>query len=468
MRRQLIPVTALCAFALAPGPANADDERLVIKGAGFGHGVGMSQYGALGQAQLGRDYRQILRHYYAETSIARLSSVPTVRVILQSGRSTVSFSGATQAGNRRLTPGKTYKATTFGSQVALRSSSGRRLKTFPAPLRVVAGSRGAVQLIGGAHNGSYRGALELAPAPLGGLNVVNAVNLEDYVRGVVARESPSSWPAEALKAQAIAARTYAITTSKNGAGFDHYPDTRSQVYGGVSAETPTTDAAVAATRSEVVTYRGRPVTTYFFSTSGGRTENFEFGFVGGLPKPWLKSVEDPYDKVSPRHRWDFRWTLKQAEGKLGSLVKGSLREIKVVQRGVSPRVVKAEVVGSRGVTQTDGPTLRRRFGLYDTWAYFTLIGTEAKADEDQPSSGEDPAPSARSASLRRRGVISGRVRPARRGSRVVVQRRTSAGVWRVEVRTHVGRRGRYSARVSRKGVYRVVVRDVTGPVVRLR
>ena len=92
---------------------------------------------------------------------------------------------------------------------------------------------------------------------------------------MVSRESPSSWPAEALKAQAVAARTYAITTSKAGDGWDQYADTRSQVYGGVAAETASTNAAVAATRGQVVTYDGEPVVTFFFSTSGGRTENVE-------------------------------------------------------------------------------------------------------------------------------------------------------------------------------------------------
>ena len=115
-------------------------------------------------------------------------------------------------------------------------------------------------------------------------------------------ESPASWPAEALKAQAIAARTYAITTAKS-ADFDQYADTRSQVYGGVGVETAATNAAVAATRGQVVTYNGQPVVTYFFSTSGGRTEDVENTSLGDEPQPWLKSVDDAYDDVSPRHRW---------------------------------------------------------------------------------------------------------------------------------------------------------------------
>jgi stage II sporulation protein D len=461
--RLRLPFALVAALLLAPSSSFAAD-RLVIKGGGFGHGVGMSQYGAMGQAKLGRNYREILKHYYAQTDIQRLSSTPTVRVLLQS-RSKVSFTGAVQAGDRRLQPGKTYNVIVSGAGVALRSSSGKKLKTFAAPLRVVGPKGLPFRLVGGANNGNYRGALELRPARLGGLNAVNALDLESYVRGVVSRESPSSWPAEALKAQAIAARTYAITTNKPGDGFDQYPDTRSQVYGGVAAETPSTDAAVAATRWEVVTQGGRPVTTYFFSTSGGRTENVEFGFVGGLPKPWLKSVEDPYDNVSPRHRWDFSFTAGQAKAKLGGLVKGSLKEIKVLQRGVSPRVVRAEIVGSEGTTPVDGATLRRRFGLYDTWAFFTLIGADAEADgSEEPA---EPA-GARAASLQRTGTVSGRIRPARRGTEVLVQRRTSADRWITEVRTHVGKGGRYNARVARAGVYRALVNGIASPATRLR
>ncbi|HEX8122984.1 MAG TPA: SpoIID/LytB domain-containing protein [Solirubrobacteraceae bacterium] len=465
--RRLIPPTLLVALLAAPAGAGAATS-LTIKGAGFGHGVGMSQYGAMGFAEHGKGYREILGHYYTRTALGRLDADPTVRVLIQSNRGTVTFNGASRAGSRKLDPGSSYSAAAYGaSQVVLRAAGGRKLGTFDAPLRV-AGPDGRPVILGG--SGAYRGAIELRPAQFGGLNAIDAVGLEDYVRGVVALESPASWPAEALKAQAVAARTYAITTSKNGAGWQHYPDTRSQMFGGVRAETTATDRAVAATRGEVVTYDGKPVTTYFFSTSGGRTENVEFGFPGGDPKPWLKSVDDPYDDVSPKHRWKIRMSMSAAAGRLGGLLKGSLREIRVVKRGVSPRIVSAEVVGSRGRTSVDGPTLRARFGLDDSWAYFNVAGAKARPQE-QPGDDVDPGtgatPAARAAA-RHGGLVSGYFRPARRGGTVVVLRRTSAGIWRVETRTHVDRAGRYRATVGRPGVYRAVLGDVAGPDVRLR
>ena len=122
--------------------------------------------------------------------------------------------------------------------------------------------------------------------------------------------------------------------------------------------------------------------TYFFSTSGGRTEDVENTPLGNEPQPWLKSVDDPYDDTSPRHRWGpIRMTLRQAGRKLGSVVKGSFRGIEVVRRGRSPRIVEADVIGTRGRTRVTGGQLRARFGLFDSWAFFTSITT---GDEPPP------------------------------------------------------------------------------------
>ena len=472
LMRPLIPTVLIASFAFAV-PADAK-TTFVVRGGGFGHGVGMSQYGTLGFAQHGKKYDAILRHYYTGTKLGRLDRIPTVRVLLQANRSSVSFSGASAAGNRRLNPGRRYSAAPSGGGVVLRAAGGRRIATSSAPLRVVGSGGRPVRLVGGPMAGAYRGALELRPAQFGGINAINAVDLESYVRGVVSAESPSSWPSEALKTQAVAARTYAITTSKSGDGWDQYPDTRSQVYRGVAAETPTTDDAVADTRGEVVTYNGEPVVTYFFSTSGGRTENVEFGFGGGEPKPWLKSVKDPYDDVSPRHKWGpFRYTLRQAQGKLGGLVKGRFRSIRVTKRGVSPRIVSAQIVGSGGRTTVSGPTLRTRFGLYDSWMYFSTIRTGARRTKPRPADDVTSDPGTGGAapaqmSARTRGVVSGSIQPGRRGGRVVVQRRSSAGDWSVEARTRLRKGGRYSAPVARAGVYRVVSGGVAGLSVKLR
>jgi stage II sporulation protein D len=456
MTRKLPALTlALLAGALASAPcANAAKAKITIRGAGFGHGVGMSQYGAMGFALHGYTAPQILAHYYTGTSLGTSDPKRTVRVLLDDQVGSAKLSGAVQAGDRKLDPGVTYTVKRRGlSQVDL-SASGKHLATFNAPLQV-AGSNGITDLGGR----GYRGILEISPGLFGGVQVINSVNIEDYLQGVVPSESPASWPAAALQAQAIAARTYAITTAKASGPFDEYADTRSQVYGGVAAETPATNQAVADTRGQVVTYGGQPVVTFFFSTSGGRTENVENTNLGTQPEPWLKSVDDPYDSVSPRHRWTPVTTSLAAVGrKLAGLYQGSFRGIKVLQRGASPRIMKAQVIGSRGSTVTDGATLRDKLGLFDDWAYFTSVSTKATGGTMDGSGGVQAH-----GSRVRRAALSGSVIGAGTGS-VVVQRRIGGGWW--DVGTARLRHGAYRWSVREAGTYRIVAGGAPGPDVR--
>jgi stage II sporulation protein D len=389
MRRTVLLIALLAGLAL---PATAPAQtRWVLDGAGWGHGIGMSQHGAFGYAQNGRGYREILAHYYTGTEIGSAGS-RTIRVLLGDGRSSVKFDGATRVNSKQLDPAKTYTATRSNGKVRIAG-----IGSFSGLARVRGNAiRWKGTSMNGVANGRWRSYLELRPSSAGGLTVVNALGLDNYVRGVIAGEMPSSWHPEALKVQAIAARSYALTTDRGGPIFDQYPDTRSQVYRGVTAERPSTNAAVDATAGEVVTYQGAVAVTYFFSTSGGHTENIENSFVGAEPKPWLKGVDDPYDDISPRHRWRAVYTQAQMQSRLSGLVKGTFRGIDVVQTGSSPRVVYADVVGSSGRTRVTGPTLRARLGLYDTW--FTakkVTGTEAK--RYKPTSTKRPQPSSGSA-----------------------------------------------------------------------
>ncbi|HEY4095474.1 MAG TPA: SpoIID/LytB domain-containing protein [Baekduia sp.] len=499
-------LAALGCAATAPAAS-----RLVIKGHGYGHGIGMSQYGAMGYAEHGASYTDILDHYYEQTQVTQLGSAPDVRVLLQQKGKRVVVSGAVAAGSRKLSAGKTYSTQrASGGRVALYSSTGRRMGTYAAPLRLAAPSGGSVKLSGlaanGLSNGRYRGAIEVRPTA-SGVEAINAVGLEDYVRGVVSAETPAGWPAEALKAQAVAARTYAVTTNVGSTtdGIDQYADTRSQMYKGVAAELPATDAATAATAGQVVTQSGKPVTTYFFSTSGGHTENIEFSFIGALPQTWLKGVDDPYDSVSPRHSWGpITYSQATAQAKLKGLVRGSFRGITVLERGSSPRIVRAEVDGTNGVTQVTGPQLRDRFGLFDTWATFTYISANGKTpktgagdgdgDDTTPDDGAStttppstPAPPAtnasggaappvpadttggEAASIARapRALLVGTIRPAHRGRTLKVQRDDPDG-WRTVGRTTVRRLGRYRTAVPGPGSYRVALGDILGPAVDIR
>jgi stage II sporulation protein D len=473
MQRNLC-ILSLTGALIACAPASAEAaKRFTIRGAGFGHGVGMSQYGAMGYASNGWDYRRILAHYYTGTELGVLNEPRDVRVLLQSTSGSASFSGASQAGGRRLSPAKTYYVRgRAGGQVQLRSARGRSLLTVPAPLRVT--GPGLLTLRGRAGNGrtdgTYRGALEFRGGTFGGVNAINALPVDEYVKGVIPLESPASWPIEALKAQAVAARTYALTTSKAGDGFEHYPDTRSQVYGGAGAEQASTNLAADATAGQLVTYDGTPVPTYFFSTSGGRTEDVENTTLGTEPKAWLKSVEDEYDHVSPKHRWGpIRMTYASAGARLNGLVKGRFKGIKVVRRGSSPRVVEADVLGSRGKTRVNGATLRARFGLNDTWAYYSSIKTrrtpKPPAEEPPPPTGGVPVPVV--ARVPDVAGLAGHVVPARKGERITVQRRTG-GRWVAVGSAVVGAGGRYRTGVPASGLYRIRHRGVSGPGVLIR
>jgi SpoIID/LytB domain protein len=208
----------------------------------------------------------------------------------------------------------------------------------------------------------YRGSL-LVSLGKGKLQVVNVLGLEAYVKGVVSSEMPSTWPTEALKAQAVAARSYAVARLATGRAYDLYSDVRSQVYRGLGGEAASANAAVDATAGQVVLYGGRVATTYFFSTSGGRTASAAEAI--GRPVPYLVSVPDQYDIASPHHDWgpvllDAAKVAKQLK------VPVSLTDLRTTL-GPSGRVVKAAAVTPLGETVFTGPQLRTLLGLSSTW-----------------------------------------------------------------------------------------------------
>jgi len=448
MRRAVL-LTTLLALA-APAAASAATTN-VVSGAGFGHGIGMSQYGAYGYALKGVGYVPILKHYYRGTELGRAPSRP-VRVLLQASDPYVRFSGATRIGARRLRPERTY---------VVRPGGGARLSVSGAgavegPVRV--SGRGSMRLLGpalnGVSSGRYRGSFILRPGAGGGVTAINSLPIDPYVQGVVPGEMPSSWHFDALRAQSVTARTYALATRKTGEVFDLYPDTRSQVYRGVAGETARTNRAVADTRREVLTYGGKPIVSYYFSTSGGRTENVELSFLGSTAQPYLESVPDPHDDISPRHRWRLRFSNAELGARLGA--PGAFRKLRVLQRGRSPRIVRARVYGTRGTRVLTGAQIRARLGLYDSWAFFTQVSTSQVERGRRASAARSPFPE-----------IAGSVAPAPRSSRVLVERRGPAGRWaRVgEIRTSP--RGRYHSTVGVEGVYRVRAGAVVGPSVRV-
>ncbi len=365
MRRARIAALALALLVTAVLPASAAGAvTWVVKGGGYGHGVGMSAYGAYGFGLHGAGYRQILGHYFRGIRLSELRAAPLVRVLLTVSSGDVSFSGATAACGRKLEPSRNYTAHHRGSSVRLLSNSGRLLARCGP--RLHADSAAMIRIAG---VGVYRGALETVPSGAS-LNVVNVLNVNNYARGSLPAEVPPEWPLATLRAFAVAQRSIALSTDVGGAGYDLYPDTRTQVYEGVRVESERTDAAIASTRSQVATYGGEIAQTTYFSSSGGRTES---GFLGAPEVPYLRSVPDPYDYYSPQHRWTFRFTQAEIDARLGAYVPGALRDIRVTKRGDSPRIEYARLIGTAGAATIRGDTLAAALGLYDRWAYFTKV-----------------------------------------------------------------------------------------------
>ena len=271
----------------------------VLTGGGYGHGVGLSQYGALAQAKANRSYRDILSFYYPGTTIDS-APLAKVRVLVADAKpavkleSPVPFTVVDATGiETPLPPGE------LALKPNLKIAVDGRPTALLGPLTFKPG-KGATLTLDGK---GYRGELRVA-AVQKKLQVIDAVGLDNYLLGVVSGEMPKEWPAAALQAQAIAARSYALASLVKNRDFDLYADPRSQMYYGVGAETPATTAAVQATKGQVLTYGGKVVAAFYYSSSGGRTASSADVF--GIELPYLQARQDPWDSLSPYHRWQPR------------------------------------------------------------------------------------------------------------------------------------------------------------------
>jgi SpoIID/LytB domain protein len=196
------------------------------------------------------------------------------------------------------------------------------------------------------------------------------VGLEDYLKGVVPAEMPSSWHAEALKSQAVAARSYALSHRATAKPYDLYSDTRSQVYAGIAVEKPTTSAAIDATAGQVLLYNGKIADTLFSSSSGGRTAANAEAFAGSRPVPYLVSVADPYD-FSPYKNWGPVGVSGADVAKALNL-KGPVLDL-TPTLGPSKRLVTASLRLPVGSIVVSGSQLRSALGLRSTWLTTSLL-----------------------------------------------------------------------------------------------
>ena len=510
-------IAALCVL-VAAAPASAG-TKLVLTGHGWGHGVGMSQWGAYGYARHGWSWQRIVAHYYEDTKVATVPD-SRVRVLLAESepRARVACAGAIRV-NDATGRGYALPAGGYALGSGLKVPVGhKRVRIGVAlrrhrPFRTVRVKRALgsplvfdcpsapLTLDGRA----YHGLLVVRRAG-SALSIVNSLPLEEYLRGVVGGEMPHRWSVAALEAQAVAARSYALATLKPTAHFDLYSDTRSQVYGGISYETPRTNLAVERTAGKVLTWNGHVATTYFFSTSGGRTADVHDVWPRVPAVPYLRAVDDPYDGASPHHLWGpIVLDEDRVARKLGvsggevSLVRsrsGRVESVRIGTRRVAASRFQAELdlrstwfeVGELSLagdrthvlyggrvelaTRADGvggAVLERRIGAGPWKRLKAVRGAERVAVEPRAetvyrlgaagvsgpvfSVAVTPKLEVTAAGA---ALVDGTVEPRSRGA-ITIARRVAGG-WKVVARPHLDAGGRFHVPLRlRRGEYRVTV-----------
>ena len=397
----------------------------------------MSQYGAYGYAQHGSTYQQILAHYYPGTTLDTASSV-TFRVLLADRQKRITISSTAPFSVKDST-GTTVQldagSVAFGAGLRIAG------QTLVAPLVFRPGKGGALTL-----KRAYRGTIQV-DAVDGKLRAVNVVGLEQYLYGVVPAEMPQNWSPEALKAQAVAARSYALATRNVAAPYDAYADTRSQMYLGLSAESASTTAAVNATKRQVLMFDGKVATTYFYSTSGGKTES-SLDWIG-TSLPYLVSVPDPYDAISPYHDWGPVPLTAQAIAK--ALKIGSPITDATTVPNAAGRVAKLNLVTAPGSVAVSAKTLEAAMGLRSTWFSLGVLSLAAPV----PS-----APVTYGSPLTLAGLVRG-------VTGVSLEQRPSGGTWQTVGPVSAGTL-RLTQRPTVTTDYRLATPAAAGAFVRVR
>jgi len=392
--RRTIPLLVVLGLLWTPVSAGAADS-FDLFGSGYGHGLGLSQYGALGLAQDGWNERQILTHFYSGTRLERARAPGRMRIgltQLDDGIRVRAVGGAVELhvegpGGRRvgripadetwtIRPSqRRYKVLDAGGHVVGRrlwGSPDRHLyATFASP-----GSKARIPEAGHTYN---RGFLEFNLYSCSGgceLRLIAVLSAQAYLFGLA--EVPSSWPMAALRAQAIAGRSYAFAKVRSygqhrpGCNCGLYGTAADQVYAGWDKEGGYLGnrwvRAVQDTLNRVLTYKGNIVTAFYSSSSGGHTENNE-NVWGGSPVGYLRGVCDPgdYTRANPSRVWKVSFTADNVTTRLRPYTGGigTIRGFTNYDRGVSGRIVTVRVVGRSGSSLVTGAELRAGLGLRD-------------------------------------------------------------------------------------------------------
>lgn len=379
------PAAAVAVDQWYPVPGSG---TYTVRGHGYGHGIGMSQHGAQGAAIAGRTHEQILDFYFPGTTLGSASYKIKVLITADTTPDLVVLPTegllVRDSGTKTLHPLPTNLGASRWRLVVVADNrnaveylAGNVWKRWRPGNREVLAGEGAFRASGpvtlvlpsGATR-AYRGSLRAAApnATTTDRDTVNIISMDNYVRGVVAREMPASWKPEAVQAQSVAARTYgAFLRAENLLRHYQICDTTScQVYGGVQDEHPLSDAAVAATAGQVLLHEGEPSFTQFSASSGGWTA------VGS--RPYLTAKADPYDDWSGNTSHD--WSVKLASSRIRDAYPGlgRLRGLRVTSRDGNGewkgRVLRIVLDGTKKDVVLSGADFRFRFGLKSHWFSF--------------------------------------------------------------------------------------------------
>jgi stage II sporulation protein D len=402
---------SFAALAAGPDPTPPPDP-VVFYGRGYGHGVGLSQYGARGRALAGQDAATILAHYYQGTVPGTTDPKRPVRILVFHG-----FKSTATKPLRLYGRGGSWTmdgiAATFprdaqlqvrtagtGFRVVVRNAAGAVLhnQLTKGTVRVRAGSATGARIQVWSKPGSfdrYRGVIKLR-ATASGIDAINETELDLYLRGVVPAEMPASWPVEALRAQAIAARSYAARRLHPKTGFyDLFDDTRNQVYRGSQGERSTTNAVVADTAGQVLRSGTSFANALYHSTGGGATEDNENAFTAASgrivagPVSYLRGSPDraadgtSFDAGAPRANWQTAaYSLDQLSAIFEADARtnvGVLTGLDLSNVGVSGRLISVTLVGSLGSKTVSGEVFRAVFNSEspsaDPYMWSTLVST---------------------------------------------------------------------------------------------
>lgn len=378
-----------------------------LSGLGYGHGIGMSQFGAEGMGRLGKSYRQIVKFYFPGTSFGQTKSGRQITVGLSGvtkstpqGTAVVvvkrpgliasnrgdSISLPTRVGGARVTNYRVVRGSGGLAVYAVSSARAEKVKgglsgavtwrTDPA----IADSKVAVSSAAGGTR-LYRGFMDVKKGSTSVLSV-SRLRLEDYLRSVVSHEVPSSWTPAALRAQAVAARSYALLSQVNARAahrpYDICDSTSCQAYGPIGGESGAEGRAVRATRGVFLKSGGQPVLAMYSSANGG------YSVAGG--RPYLVAKRDPYDGVvTGTANWGHQWSTKVSAGSIERAWPqiGRLQKVKVLGRDGNGqwggRVMSVGLVGSKSTVTVSADSFRWAVGLKSTWWTITNADSGAAA-----------------------------------------------------------------------------------------